>query len=64
MLDRTHDRSHGRVAIRTLKAVSVRRGVGGFPHVAQVTQVTRKVGDLHTRSWRTTVVYTLTSLFG
>ena len=53
VLDRTRDQAHGRVAIRTLKAVSV-RGLGGFPHAAQVLQVTRKVRDLGTRSWRTT----------
>ena len=28
-------------------------GLGGFPHAAQVLQV----GDLGTRSWRTTVIY-------
>ena len=49
MLDCTRDQAHGRVAIRTLKAVSV-RGLGGFPHAAQVLQVTRKVRDLGTRS--------------
>jgi hypothetical protein len=36
---RTRDRAHGRVAIRTLKAVSV-NGFG-FPHAAQILQVTR-----------------------
>jgi predicted transposase YbfD/YdcC len=61
VLDRTRDQAHGRVAIRTLKAVSV-RGFGGFPHAAQVLQVTRKVRDLGTRSWRTTVIYAVTSL--
>jgi predicted transposase YbfD/YdcC len=60
VLDRTRDRGHGRVEIRTLKAVSV-RGFG-FPHVAQVIQVTRKARDLHTRRWRTTIVYAVTSL--
>jgi hypothetical protein len=59
--DRTRDRAHGRVEIRTLKAISV-RGLGGFPHVAQVIQVTRKVRDLRARSWRTSVVYAITSL--
>jgi predicted transposase YbfD/YdcC len=38
------------------------RGLGGFPHAAQVLQVTRKVRDLGTRSWRTTVIYAATSL--
>jgi predicted transposase YbfD/YdcC len=61
VLDRTRDQAHGRVEIRTLKAISV-RGFAGFPHVAQVLQVTRKVRDLRARSWRTTTVYALTSL--
>jgi predicted transposase YbfD/YdcC len=34
----------------------------GFPHTAQVIQVTRKVRDLGTRRWRTVVVYAVTSL--
>jgi predicted transposase YbfD/YdcC len=62
-LDRTRDRAHGRVELRTLKAVSV-RGFG-FPHAAQVVQVTRKVRDLrqhHTKGWRTVTVYAITSL--
>jgi predicted transposase YbfD/YdcC len=60
VLDRTRDQGHGRVEIRTLKVVSV---CGfGFPHASQVLQVTRKVRDLGTRRWRTTVVYAVTSL--
>ncbi len=58
--DRTRDRGHGRVELRTLKAVSVRHF--GFPHAAQVIQVTRKVCDLATRKWHTVVVYAITSL--
>jgi predicted transposase YbfD/YdcC len=58
--DRTRDRGHGRIEIRTLKAVSVRHF--GFPHAAQVLQVTRKVCDLATRKWHTVVVYAITSL--
>jgi predicted transposase YbfD/YdcC len=50
VLDRTRDRAHGRVELRTLKAVSV-RGFG-FPHAAQVVQVTRKTRELGTRRWR------------
>jgi Transposase DDE domain len=57
--DRTRDRGHGRIEIRTLKAVSVRHF--GFPHAAQVIQVTRKVCDLATRRWHTVVVYAITS---
>jgi hypothetical protein len=59
-LDRTRDRAHGRVELRTLKAVSV--GGFGFPHAAQVVQVTRRVRDLRTRRWRTVTVYAATSL--
>jgi predicted transposase YbfD/YdcC len=58
VLDRT--RAHGRVELRTLKAVTVNHF--GFPHVAQVIQVTRKTRDLGTRRWRTVVVYAITSL--
>jgi predicted transposase YbfD/YdcC len=58
--DRTRDRGHGRVEHRTLKAVSVTEF--GFPHAAQVIQVTRKRRDLHTNRWQTVTVYAITSL--
>jgi predicted transposase YbfD/YdcC len=58
--DRTRDRGHGRVELRTLKAVTVDHF--GFPHAAQVLQVTRKTRDLATRRWHTVVVYAITSL--
>ena len=60
VLDRTATHAHGRVEIRTLKAVTV-RGLG-FPHASQVLQVTRKTRDLRSRRWRTVVVYAVTSL--
>jgi hypothetical protein len=60
VLDRTRHRAHGRVEIRTLKAVTV-RGLG-FPHASQVLQVTRKTRDLRSRRWRTVVVDAVTSL--
>jgi hypothetical protein len=60
VLDRTRDRAHGRVELRTLKAVSV-RGFG-FPHTAQVIQVTRRIRDLRSRRWRTVTGYAVTSL--
>ena len=64
VLDHTRDRAHGRIELRTLKVVSV--GGLGFPHVAQVIQVTRKVRDLRaatgSRRRRTVVVYAVTSL--
>ncbi len=58
--DRTRDRGHGRVELRTLKAVSV--GHFGLPHAAQILQVTRKTRELHARRWRTVTVYAITSL--
>jgi predicted transposase YbfD/YdcC len=60
VLDRTRDRAHDRVELRTLKAITVRRF--GFPHTAQVIQVTRRVRELHSRRWRTVVVDAVTSL--
>jgi hypothetical protein len=48
--DRTRDRGHGRVEHRSLKAVSVRHF--GFPHAAQVVQVTRRRRELHTNRWQ------------
>ena len=60
VLDRTRDQAHGRVEIRTLKAVTVHHF--GFPHAAQVVQVTRKRRGLHTRRWRTVTAYAITSL--
>jgi predicted transposase YbfD/YdcC len=62
VLDRTGDRGHGRVEIRTLKAVSVHHF--GFPHTAQVLQVTRKIRDLQASPWRfkTVTVHAVTSL--
>jgi predicted transposase YbfD/YdcC len=61
-LDRTGDRGHGRVEVRTLKVVTV--GRFGFPQVAQVLQVTRRTRDLHasTRRWQTVTVDAITSL--
>jgi predicted transposase YbfD/YdcC len=63
VLDRTRDRGHGRIELRTLKAVTVHHFE--FPHTAQVLQVTRKTRDLrdgNVRRWRTVVVYAITSL--
>jgi predicted transposase YbfD/YdcC len=58
--DRTRDRGHGRVELRTLKAVTVHHF--GFPHAAQVVQVTRRTRELRTRRWPTVTVYAITSL--
>jgi Transposase DDE domain len=60
VLDRTRDCGHGRVELRTLKAVTVNRF--GFPHAAQVIQVTRRTRQLRTRRWRTVTIYAVTSL--
>jgi predicted transposase YbfD/YdcC len=61
VLDRTRDRGHGRVEVRTLKAVSVHRF--GFPYAAQVLQVTRKTRALPApRRFQTVTVYAVTSL--
>ena len=60
VLDRTCDRGHGRVELRTLKAVTVHHV--GFPHAAQVVQVTHKTRELRTRRWRTVTIYAITSL--
>jgi hypothetical protein len=58
--DRTRDQAHGRVQLRTLKAVTVNHF--GFPHAAQVLQVTRTTRDPGTRRWPTMVVSAITSL--
>jgi predicted transposase YbfD/YdcC len=62
VLDRTRDRGHGRVELRTLKVATV--GGLGFPHAAQAIQITRRVRDLgaNSRRWRTVTVYAVTSL--
>jgi predicted transposase YbfD/YdcC len=60
LADRTRDRGHGRVELRTLRAVTVHHF--GFPHAAQVVQVTRRTRELRTRRWRTVTVYAVTSL--
>ncbi len=60
VLHRTRDRGHGRVETRSLKIVTV-PGLG-FPHARQALQITRRVRDLHSRRWRTVVVYAVTDL--
>jgi predicted transposase YbfD/YdcC len=58
--DRTRDRGHGRIEHRTLKVVTVHHF--GFPHAAQVIQVTRKTRTLRPRRWRTVTISVITSL--
>lgn len=61
VLDRTTDHGHGRTAKRTLKACEITGGIG-FPHAAQVLQLTRTVTDRKTSKTHTEVVYAVTSL--
>jgi predicted transposase YbfD/YdcC len=60
VMDRTRDQAHGRVELRTLKVAAV-AGLG-FPHAAQAIQITRRVRELGSRTWRTVTVYAVTSL--
>jgi len=66
VVDRTRDQAHGRIEVRTLKAVSV--GRFGFPPAAQVIQVTRNrtVGgscvSTRRRRWQSVTVSAITSL--
>jgi hypothetical protein len=57
---RDTSRGHGRIEHRTLKAITVHHF--GFPHTAQVLQVTRKTRAPRTRRWRTMTVCAVTSL--
>jgi predicted transposase YbfD/YdcC len=58
--DRTRDRGHGRVEIRTLQVTTV-AGLD-FPHATQPLRITRRVRTLAGRHWRTVTVYAITSL--
>jgi predicted transposase YbfD/YdcC len=60
--DRTRDRAHGRVELRTLKAVSVHAQQLGFPHATQAIRITRRVRQLTGHKWRTVTVYAITNL--
>jgi predicted transposase YbfD/YdcC len=60
------DRAHGRIAKRSLKAVTVPAGLG-FPHAAQAIQITRKTRRTHPKPgrkhrWRTETVYAICTL--
>jgi predicted transposase YbfD/YdcC len=59
--DRTHDKGHGRVESRTVKATGVAAGIG-FPHARQALQVTRRTRRARTARWRTETVYAVTDL--
>jgi predicted transposase YbfD/YdcC len=60
VLDRTRDRAHGRVELRTRKAVSV--GGSGSRTARRSFRSPPKTRDLGTRRWRTVVVDAVTSL--
>ena len=60
--ERTCGRGHGRVETGTVKAVSVRAGIG-FPHAAQAVQVKRRRRG-RTGRWHTETAYAFTSLAG
>jgi DDE_Tnp_1-associated/Transposase DDE domain len=49
VLDRTRDHGHGRIELRTLEVVTVHHF--GFPHAAQVLQVTRKTATCVTATF-------------
>jgi predicted transposase YbfD/YdcC len=57
----THDKGHGRVETRTLKAVAVRAGIG-FPHAQLAVQLTRRTRSTRSRKWHTETVYAVTDL--
>jgi predicted transposase YbfD/YdcC len=61
VLDETTEHGHGRTAKRILKACEISGGIG-FPHAAQVLQLTRTVTDRKTAKTHTEVVYAVTSL--
>jgi predicted transposase YbfD/YdcC len=58
--DHTRDRGHGRVELRRLQVTTVARL--DFPHATQAIRITRRARFLHSRRWRTVVVYAVTSL--
>jgi hypothetical protein len=53
---------HPRAATEVPRDTGHPLGGFGFPHSAQVVQVTRKTRDLGTRRWRTVVIYAVRSL--
>jgi hypothetical protein len=58
--DHTRDRGHHRVEIRRLQVTSV-AGLD-FPYATQAIRITRRVRSLHSRRWRTVIVYAVTNL--
>jgi len=61
IVDREHDKGHGRQEVRTLQIVSVAAGIG-FPHARLAVRVTRTRGHTRTGKSSREVVYAVTSL--
>lgn len=57
----TRGKGHGRLEWRSLKVVTVSRGIG-FPHAAQAIQLIRRTRRPDSNSWHREVVYAITSL--
>lgn len=55
------ERGHGRREKRSIKIVTVQRGIG-FPHAARAFQITRKTSPLDSRHWCTETVHGVTSI--
>jgi predicted transposase YbfD/YdcC len=65
LAQRARGRPHPRPRSRPGRAAHPQGGLGegfGFPHAAQVLQVTRKTRQLQTNRWRAVTVYAITSL--
>jgi len=59
--DRTHDKAHGRVELRTVKLTTVTAGIG-FPDAATAVQITRRRRPTAAGRWHTETVHAITDL--
>jgi predicted transposase YbfD/YdcC len=57
----TRGKGHGRLEWRSLKVVTVSRGIG-FPHAAQAIQLIRRTRRPDSNTWHREVVYAITSM--
>ncbi|MFD4977762.1 ISAs1 family transposase [Streptomyces sp. NPDC058424] len=60
VLDRSHDRGHGREEIREVQVVTVNGLL--FPHARQVVRIHRRRRGLDAAKWQTETVYAVTDL--
>lgn len=60
VLDRSHDRGHGREEIREVQVVTVNGLL--FPHTRQVVRIHRRRRGLDAAKWQTETVYAVTDL--